>query len=89
MSDPSLVSVSESAGVDVLRELGGYVVDELDAADDPVAALRKCVLLEARADRAMVLAVRQARSAGLTWEQIGELAGVTKSAVHQRFSKRV
>jgi DNA-directed RNA polymerase specialized sigma24 family protein len=32
-------------------------------------------------------AVRAAREAGCTWEQIAERFGVTRQAVHQRFGK--
>lgn len=84
----ALVSVTESAGVSDLPmrtfceladsgQVGGrYLL--------PVAAQAA-----AQAERALVLAVRQARAEGVTWQAIGDLLGVTRSAAHQRFSKLV
>lgn len=89
MTDDSMLSVTESAGLSRLGDLGGYVVDSLDHGDYPVAALRETVLLVELADRALALAVSQARAQNLTWQQIGDLLGVTKQAAHLRFSGRV
>jgi hypothetical protein len=88
-NDEALVSVTDSAGVSRLSDLAGYLVASLDAADDPASGLRQAVLLDAMTQRALTLAVRQGRASGLTWEQIGDLLGVTRSAAHQRFSKLV
>lgn len=41
------------------------------------------------AERALLLAVRQARTEGVTWRAIGDLLGTSGPAAHQRFSKLV
>jgi hypothetical protein len=39
------------------------------------------------AQRQLWAAVRAARDNGVTWEQLGDLLGVSRSAAQQRFSK--
>jgi hypothetical protein len=39
------------------------------------------------AERNLFLSVATARENGLTWTQLGDLLGVTRSAVQQRFGK--
>jgi len=89
MTDDALVSVTESAGLLPLNSDVVRLFDLLDDGDQPADAVRLAVGIAGRIDRALTLAVRQARAAGLTWEQIGDLLGVTKQAAHLRFSKVV
>jgi hypothetical protein len=88
MSD-ALVSVTESAGVS--RSSFGTLVDLLDAEPrfPSSAAATFGQLAAVKRDLAALelLTVRQARAAGLTWRQIGDLLGVTMQSAHQRFSK--
>lgn len=87
MNDDALYSVTESAGLDGMGPAWVRLTDALDEGGSPVDAVRIAGLLAARTDRALSLAVRQARAAGLTWRQIGDLLGVTPQAAHKRFSK--
>lgn len=87
--DDALVSVTESAGLDQVSASWARLSDALDVGGSPAEAVRLAGLLAARMDRALTLSVRQARADGLTWEAIGDLLGVTKSAAHQRFSKNL
>lgn len=89
MTGDALVSVTESAGLSRFRPMFGFLLDSLDAGDDARSALRQAEVLQRKLDDALLLAVRQARSEGMTWEVIGDLLGVTKSAAHQRFSKNL
>lgn len=57
---------------------------------DPAAYLRLVSLArDAQAETAELLdvAVTAARSAGCTWEQIGEVLGTTRQAVHKRYGQ--
>jgi hypothetical protein len=42
-----------------------------------------------RADALMAAAVQQAREAGRTWQEIGEVLGVSRQAVFQRYGKPI
>lgn len=87
-NDDALVSVTESAGV---SDLPMRTFCEL--ADTGAVGGRYLLPVAAEAavqsERALVLAVRKARAEGVTWQAIGDLLGVTRSAAHQRFSKLV
>lgn len=89
VNDDALVSVTESAGLDHVSASWSRLSDALDVGGSPAEAVRLAGQLSVRMDLALTLAVRQARAAGLTWEQIGDLLGVTKSAAHQRFSRNL
>lgn len=56
-------------------------------APDPVDGLRAVVVLRRLADRLEAAHVEAARRAGLTWEQIGDLLGVSRQAVHKKHGK--
>lgn len=56
------------------------------------AALTKLTLRineQSVARRAMDEAVVNAKFAGATWQQIGEIFGITRQAAYDRFSKRL
>lgn len=88
MSD-ALVSVTESAGLDHVGAQWVRLSDALDVGGSPAEAVRIAGTLASRIDTALLLAVRQARAGGLTWQQIGDLLGVTKQAAHLRFAGRM
>lgn len=54
---------------------------------DPRALLRRIAQQRAELDRAESLSVRRARNAGLTWQEIAGVLGVTKQAVHKRYGR--
>lgn len=85
MSEDSLVTPSQASGLSArpLRE----VLRLCDENPGHLEAIRVGVLAVDHAERALLLAVRQARAAGRTWEAIGCALGVSTSGAHQRFSK--
>lgn len=86
----------EKAGLFVSSEAAGIspvpmvtAVELLDAGFGGRHLLGVAAQAVRHAEALELLAVRQARAEGLTWEQIGGLLGVAKQSAHQRFSKRV
>src|SRR5215475_2527101 len=59
------------------------------AAEDDLAAVRTAQELSALAAAALRLAVDQARSSGRTWQELGDVLGVTRQAAFQRFGHPV
>src|SRR6266545_1934646 len=58
------------------------------ASEDPEVGLRGVVSLRALLEAVEELQVRRARELGWSWQQIAELLGVSKQAVHQKYGKR-
>jgi predicted transcriptional regulator len=67
-------------------EEANNVVTE-SASDDPEIGLRGVASLRALLESVEELQVRQARELGWSWQQIAELLGVSKQAVHQKYGK--
>ena len=59
------------------------------AADEDLAGVRAAQELSALAAAALRLAVDQARAAGRTWQELGDVLGVTRQAAFQRFGHPV
>ncbi len=55
---------------------------------DPQALLARIAQQRHELDLAESVAVRRARNAGLTWQEIAGRLGVTKQAVHKRYGSR-
>jgi DNA-directed RNA polymerase specialized sigma24 family protein len=57
------------------------------ASEDPEIGLRGVASLRALLEAVEELQVRRARELGWSWQQIAELLGVSKQAVHQKYGK--
>ena len=57
------------------------------ASDDPAIGLRGVASLRALVEAVEELQVRRARALGWSWQQIAELLGVSKQAVHQKHGR--
>src|SRR5688572_18535060 len=57
------------------------------ASADPEVGLRGVASLRALLEAVEELQVRHARELGWSWQQIAELLGVSKQAVHQKYAK--
>ena len=57
------------------------------ASADPAIGLRGVASLRALLEAVEELQVRRARDRGWSWQQIAELLGVSKQAVHQKYGK--
>lgn len=55
--------------------------------EDPEVGLRGVASLRALLEAVEELQVRRARELGWSWQQIGELLGVSKQAIHQKYAK--
>lgn len=56
--------------------------------DDPRRALAGAAELRREAERVQSVAVRRARSHGLSWAEVAALLGVTKQAAHRKYGGR-
>lgn len=61
----------------------------LSGASDPLGLLRAAREVQDQAETLMTAAVQQARDAGRTWQEIGEVLGVTRQAAFQRYGKPI
>lgn len=91
MNGDALVSTTAAAGLSAepLVEL----LDLLDQDEWTLAhahdVVRLSVTARHMADEAQVLAVRRARALGATWEQIGDMLGVSGAGAHSRLARRM
>ena len=58
-----------------------------DASEMPVEeyVLHRAVVARARSEQQLIDAVARARSAGLTWQKVGDLMGTSAQAAQQRY----
>lgn len=56
--------------------------------DDPRRALAGAARLRREAERVQNVAVRRARTSGMTWAEIAELLQVSKQAAHRKYRGR-
>ena len=67
-------------------------LDEITTAagsGDPGSGLRASVALHRLAERLEADQVRVARSAGWSWQQIGDALGITRQSVHAKYGKEL
>ena len=57
------------------------------ASEDPAVGLRAAASLRTLLEAVEELQVRRARELGWSWQQIAEVLGVSKQAVHQMYGK--
>ena len=57
--------------------------------DDPLVLVGAAHEVQGRAEALMAAAVQHAREAGRTWQEIGEVLGVSRQAVFQRYGKPI
>lgn len=57
------------------------------ANEDPEIGLRSVASLRALLEAVEELQIRRARELGWSWQQIAQLLGVSKQAVHQKYGK--
>lgn len=71
--------------VSALAELVGHPV----VAPDYLDLVRRAQSADSLAEQVLRLCVEQCRDAGHTWQEIGDLLGVTRQAAFQRFGKPI
>jgi hypothetical protein len=57
------------------------------ASDDPVVGLRAVLALRRLAERVEANQVALARQKGWSWQQIGDVLGITRQSVHAKYGK--
>jgi Protein of unknown function (DUF3887) len=85
LADP--VTLPELA--EQLTERAGRLADAGVREDASLEAVRLASELREVSSVALRLAVRQARAAGHTWQDLGVLLGVTRQAAFQRFGRQI
>lgn len=96
MSDDSLISVTQAAGVSAtpmaccvqVLDSPGFSAGNAAGAWS-AEAIKLAVQASEQAERALLVAVRRAREDGHTWSDIGHLLGTTTQAAHSRFAKKI
>jgi hypothetical protein len=89
MADPAPTLATLSA---LLAEQASALAAAVDSPLSPPAYLdlvRRSHSLDTLAERLLKLCVQQCRDAGHTWQEIGDLLGVTRQAAFQRFGKPI
>jgi hypothetical protein len=68
------------------RDFEDYDPAESDQVPVEEYLLRRAALTRARSERDMVDAVAMGRSAGISWNKIGEILGTSAQAAQQRYA---
>ena len=61
----------------------------LNSDNDPIELVRAADQIRGGAEALMTAAVQQAREAGRTWQEIGQVLGVSRQAAFQRYGKPI
>ena len=79
-----------AAGQQLHRQLGQILAAPvLRGEEDPLGLVRAAHEIQDAAEALMAAAVQQAREAGRTWQEIGDVLGVSRQAVFQRYGKPI
>jgi hypothetical protein len=82
--------VFTETGQQLHRQLGQILAAPvLRGESDPLGLVRAAHEVQDRAEALMAAAVQQAREAGRTWQEIGDVLGVSRQAVFQRYGKPI
>jgi hypothetical protein len=65
-----------------VEEISGAI-----ASEDPAVGLRAALALRRLAERVEASQVESAREKGWSWQQVGEVLGVTRQSVHAKYGK--
>jgi hypothetical protein len=57
------------------------------ASEDPAVGLRAALALHRLAERVEASQVASARAKGWSWQQVGDVLGVTRQSVHAKYGK--
>jgi hypothetical protein len=72
------------------REIGAILASPvLSSENTPLGPLRASIEVQAQAALLVTAAVERARAAGSTWQDIGDVLGVSRQAAFQRFGKPI
>lgn len=78
------------AGQQLHRQLGQILAAPVLRSDnDPIALVRAAHQIRDGAEALMAAAVQQAREAGRTWQEIGQVLGVSRQAAFQKYGKPI
>jgi hypothetical protein len=78
------------AGQQLHRQLGLILsAPVLNGDNDPIALVRAAHQIRDGAEALMAAAVQQAREAGRTWQEIGQVLGVSRQAAFQKYGKPI
>jgi len=85
-----MLSSFTSAGQQLHRQLA-YVLAApvLNGGNDPIELVRAADQIRGGAEALMTAAIQQAREAGRTWQEIGQVLGVSRQAAFQRYGKPI
>ena len=75
-----------------IADLAGLLADataHTDTVPADLANVRLAKALEAESDAALRISVGRARTAGHTWQELGDLLGVSRQAAFQRFGRPI
>lgn len=75
-----MLTAMDEGGLKMLVEAAGD--------DDARRALAAAAELRREAERLQAVAVRRARTTGLSWAEVAELLGVTRQAAHRKYGGR-
>ena len=79
-----------SAVLELHRQLGLILAAPvLKSENDPLELVREVSEIRAGAEALMTAAVQHARAASRTWQEIGEVLGVSRQAAFQRYGKPI